>query len=355
MTKKQALLLAILVALASQCIDAIIHLQMDIALHIPYMAVKMSAIGFTFFWYYYWIGRSRIDNSINAILATSIFYLYYSFAEATLDRTVFTLDEASIFIFIHWVAIIIPMILVEYLVPVTPPLAKFMPANPEENESLVRYFQNIVLGGLVVGALLMFPSKTFLVNNGLILGVPHNEHVMGGTFAFILAAVAVVKIMKLQRPKQFNLIKSFVFLAVTVFVLGLGYWGIQDRWASVPVIPAPADYSQDVVTPSADSSEAATSETVPGVSQTVLVTFGAGNFTPKIVNIKVGDTVKWVNKHIGPIRVVSNPHPFHTSFPALDSDTLDPNAEYSFTFKEKVTVNYHNHFNPGVTGQIIVE
>lgn len=202
MTKKQALILAILVSLASQCIDAIIHLQVGIALHIPYMAVKMSAIGFTFFWYYYWIGRSALDNAINAMLASSIFYLYYSFAEATLDRTVFTLDEASIFILIHWAAIIIPMILIEYLVPVIPPLPKFMPTTSEGKDSLIKYFQNVIFGGLVAGALLMFPSKAFLVKYGLLLGVHHNEHVMAGTFAFILAAVAAVKIIKLTRRAQ---------------------------------------------------------------------------------------------------------------------------------------------------------
>lgn len=203
MTKKQALALAVLVALASQCIDAIIHLSMDIALHIPYMAVKMAAIGFAFFWYYYWIGRGAVNNAINGMVASSIFYLYYSFAEATLDRTIFVLDEASIFIFIHWLAIIIPMALVDYLLPNTPPLPKFLPSNKTDYDSLIKYFQNVIIGGVVVGALFMFPTKAYLKANGLLLGLTHNDHVMIGTFAFIMATVAFIKIIKLRRSAQF--------------------------------------------------------------------------------------------------------------------------------------------------------
>lgn len=143
--------------------------------------------------------------------------------------------------------------------------------------------------------------------------------------------------------------RNFSILVAVVLVLGLGYWGVQDRKASAPEAPLPA---VDSIAPAPAASEIPT--TAPDGNK-VTVVFQNGAFTPAVVNVKVGDTVTWVNKHISAIRVVSNPHPFHTSYPALDSDTVDPGSSYSFTFKEKVTVNYHNHFNPGVTGQVVVE
>lgn len=55
------------------------------------------------------------------------------------------------------------------------------------------------------------------------------------------------------------------------------------------------------------------------------------------------------------MRISLNPHPIHTSYPKLESGTIEPGASYTFTASEKTTINYHNHFNPGVGGQIIVE
>lgn len=145
--------------------------------------------------------------------------------------------------------------------------------------------------------------------------------------------------------------RNVLILVVVIFALGLGYWGIQDRKAGAPELPVG---SADSSVLPADNPQAP-STIVPASGSIIDVTFKDGAFTPKVVNIKAGDTVRWSNKHVSAIRVVSNPHPFHTSYPALDSDTLDPDDVYSLTFKEKVTVDYHNHFNPGVVGQIVVE
>lgn len=89
--------------------------------------------------------------------------------------------------------------------------------------------------------------------------------------------------------------------------------------------------------------------------KTVTVTYQNNAFSPGTAHIKVGDTIRFENKHSSAIRVSSNPHPFHTSFPAFESDRLEPNQTYSMTFAAPGTIGYHNHFNPGVQGQIIVE
>lgn len=89
--------------------------------------------------------------------------------------------------------------------------------------------------------------------------------------------------------------------------------------------------------------------------KSVGVIYKNGVFTPSAVRIKVGDSVRFVNQGTSPIRVSSNPHPIHTSYPALESGSLAAGATYVFTAIEKVTIGYHNHFDAGTTGKIIVE
>ena len=85
------------------------------------------------------------------------------------------------------------------------------------------------------------------------------------------------------------------------------------------------------------------------------VVYQNNSFSPATLTIKAGDRVVFINRHTAPIRISANPHPIQTSFREFDSDTLAPGESYEFTFSEKMTLNYHNHFNPGVEGKIVVE
>lgn len=88
---------------------------------------------------------------------------------------------------------------------------------------------------------------------------------------------------------------------------------------------------------------------------TTTVSYENNAFNPASVKIKVGDSVKFVNKGAFAIRVSSDPHPVHTSYPKLESGIINPGGSYTFTATEKVTIKYHNHLNPSVRGEIIVE
>ncbi len=85
------------------------------------------------------------------------------------------------------------------------------------------------------------------------------------------------------------------------------------------------------------------------------VVYENGAFAPALLKIRVGDTVNFTNKHSATIRIPSGPHPTHTSMPEFDSDTLASGESYSFTFTKPGTLNYHNHFNPSVKGQVVTE
>lgn len=86
-----------------------------------------------------------------------------------------------------------------------------------------------------------------------------------------------------------------------------------------------------------------------------VVVYATNAFSPAELRVKVGERVVFRNNHVSAIRLSSNPHPIHTSFRDFDSDTLQPGEAYEFTFTKLMTLEYHNHFNPGVGGKIIVE
>lgn len=85
----------------------------------------------------------------------------------------------------------------------------------------------------------------------------------------------------------------------------------------------------------------------------VSVQYSNGAFSPKTVEIKVGDKVTFVNQTGDRMWVASDPHPSHTIFP--DFDQLTSGSSYSFVFTKKGTWNYHNHLSAGAKGAIIVK
>ena len=91
------------------------------------------------------------------------------------------------------------------------------------------------------------------------------------------------------------------------------------------------------------------------VLEVATVIYENGRFTPSETKVKVGDAVRFENKSATVIRVSSDPHPIHTSFPEFESGRLEAGDSYQFTFTENKTVNYHDHLHPSVTGMIIVE
>jgi len=94
---------------------------------------------------------------------------------------------------------------------------------------------------------------------------------------------------------------------------------------------------------------------VKPVAKTVVVNIAGFAFSPAVVKIKVGDTVKWINDDSAPHQVASNPHPVHTDLPGLESDVLSKGGSYSFTFDKAGTWGYHCHIHPMMTGTVVVE
>lgn len=85
------------------------------------------------------------------------------------------------------------------------------------------------------------------------------------------------------------------------------------------------------------------------------VSYKSGVFSPTNLRIHSGDTVRFHNDGILPIRVVSNPHPQHNDLVGFDSIGDIPAGSYfTFTFAAKGTFGYHNENSQEQTGTIIV-
>lgn len=97
------------------------------------------------------------------------------------------------------------------------------------------------------------------------------------------------------------------------------------------------------------------SETKESQREEILVTYTSFGFSPNIINIEMGDTVRFSNDSSLNMWVASNPHPQHTEFSDFDAGKNYQNGEsYSFTFNESGTYEYHNHSNPSMRGTVVV-
>ncbi len=154
---------------------------------------------------------------------------------------------------------------------------------------------------------------------------------------------------------------TIVWIVIVVLVvLGLGWYVM-------------AQNSSTDVTPSEQTADTTGSQNtnVPASPppQTVSVTYTDQGFTPASVNLKVGDTVTFVNQSTKKMWVASNQHPTHTEYDGTSRTThcvagytgpkpFDECAtgdSYSFTFTQVGTTEYHNHINATDIGTVVVQ
>ena len=82
-------------------LDGLYHLGTETAIHLNYMLVKISLIFLILFLTTYWVGKGKNQGIFACILGPVIFYIYYLFADATLNRDHFIIDDSFGYIFLH--------------------------------------------------------------------------------------------------------------------------------------------------------------------------------------------------------------------------------------------------------------
>lgn len=127
--------------------------------------------------------------------------------------------------------------------------------------------------------------------------------------------------------------------------------------ASALVLSACSLYS----TPSGTGSQTAQSQqqaTSPAQSAAT-VTFSDSGVDQATVTIKSGQAITWINNSSKTIQVASANHPTHTLNPELSNGQfvleLAPGASSTVTLNKAGTWGFHNHLNPSVTGEVVVQ
>lgn len=86
------------------------------------------------------------------------------------------------------------------------------------------------------------------------------------------------------------------------------------------------------------------------------VTYSDEGYSPEIIEIKLGDTVVFVNESGRDMWAASDPHPAHTNLPTFDQFGFGkPGEQYQYTFDQIGVWKYHDHINPSAVGTVIVQ
>lgn len=92
------------------------------------------------------------------------------------------------------------------------------------------------------------------------------------------------------------------------------------------------------------------------IGKTYTIFYTNGVFSPTNLQINVGDTVRFSNDSLFPIRVVSDPHPDHTDLPGFDSiSDIPAQGVFTLTFIKRGIFDYHNEKKVDQKGTVIVK
>jgi plastocyanin len=93
----------------------------------------------------------------------------------------------------------------------------------------------------------------------------------------------------------------------------------------------------------------------PAKAADATVRMTANGFSPRVLTVRKGQTVEFVNDSGTDYWPASDPHPTHTDYPAFVApNTVLPGSSWSFTFDRVGRFGYHNHLSPGTRGTIVV-
>lgn len=157
-------------------------------------------------------------------------------------------------------------------------------------------------------------------------------------------------------------------IAVVVIVAVGGYFLFKGERAIAPSASETVSSGSAMPVPGTDTTETIVEPI--GKKSAAIITFTDKGYTPTPVTVKVGDMVTFKNESSVDFWPASAMHPTHTVYPgsdikkcgtAAESSIFDacrgikPGAEWSFTFTQVGTWNYHDHLSPKYFGRIIVQ
>lgn len=162
---------------------------------------------------------------------------------------------------------------------------------------------------------------------------------------------------------------AWIVIAVIVVVAALGWFAFAAMPASAPTL-SETEQTADTAAEGAATSPAAGGDA--DESATIIVSYSDAGFYPKEVNVRLGDTVRFVNQSTHDMWVAADEHPTHTEYDGTSTrehcaggtatnGTFDQcskaanGASYEYTFMKAGTHEYHNHSSAADTGTVTVQ
>jgi plastocyanin len=141
--------------------------------------------------------------------------------------------------------------------------------------------------------------------------------------------------------------KVIVTLLILALLAGGGYIAFHKKG---PNAASPVTSTSPAT--SAPKTDSTNSDTTP-VAATI--TFTDSGFSPSLVTVKSGDTIRISNKSSQPIELDSDPHPAHTDDTELNVGIVSSGSSKTFVLTTKGNWGYHDHLSAGFTGRINVQ
>ncbi|KND50350.1 MAG: hypothetical protein AB202_01695 [Parcubacteria bacterium C7867-007] len=165
--------------------------------------------------------------------------------------------------------------------------------------------------------------------------------------------------------------KTLIAIAIFIVLAAIAYFAFTNTAA------APVPTATDVVSTTTTGVMGAMTPSDGGAPSSVNTSGGAtvsytdAGFSPKTINVKVGDTVKFVNNSANRMWVGADEHPTHTGYDGTSTQehcsdgkatggTFDQcsggpaGTTYSFTFTKAGSFDYHNHARASDAGTVVV-
>jgi hypothetical protein len=95
------ILFSALLTIVMNGLDIVYHLATDWAVHLNYVAIKLTVIFAATLLIAQFVGKGKQQGIATSIIGPFMFYIYYVAANPTLNREVFKIDEQFWFFFIH--------------------------------------------------------------------------------------------------------------------------------------------------------------------------------------------------------------------------------------------------------------
>lgn len=148
--------------------------------------------------------------------------------------------------------------------------------------------------------------------------------------------------------------KTLGIIVLGVIVVGLGWYIYSSKYA---IAPTTNNIEGGEMEGGEMMDEGDTMMEDKGMmKKEVLIEMTPAGFSPSNVTIKVGDTVKFVNKDTRGRWPASGMHPSHLICPGFDSlGLIAPGEAYSHTFTEAKECPMHDHKISGLFGKIMVQ